>query len=58
MAAFKVDENLPLEVTAVLQEAGFDAMSVHDQRMEGATDATIANVCKPEQRAIVMIGRN
>jgi len=55
MAAFKVDENLPLEVTAVLQRAGFDAMSVHDQRMDGSMDATIANVCKAEQRAIVTL---
>jgi len=55
MAAFKVDENLPLEVTALLQEAGFDAVSVHDQRMDGSTEATIASVCKAEQRAIVTL---
>ncbi|HQZ68278.1 MAG TPA: DUF5615 family PIN-like protein [Planctomycetaceae bacterium] len=55
MVAIKVDENLPLEATVVLQKAGFDAMSVHDQKMDGSTDATIADVCKAEQRAIVTL---
>lgn len=55
MAAFKVDENLPVEATIVLQEAGLDAMSVHDQEMVGSTDDTIADVCKAERRAIVTL---
>ncbi len=33
MATFKVDEKLPVEATIVLQEAGFDALSIHDQEM-------------------------
>jgi hypothetical protein len=31
MLAFKVDENLPVEVTEHLQDAGFDAMNAQDQ---------------------------
>jgi len=53
MPMFKVDENLPAEATTVLQEAGFDALSVHDQKMVGSADDTIAEVCKAEQRAII-----
>lgn len=41
MAAFKVDENLPVEATIFLQEAGLDALSIHDQDMVGSTDSTI-----------------
>lgn len=53
MAAFKVDENLPAEATTLLQEAGYDAMSVHDQDMVGSTDDKIADVCQAENRGIV-----
>jgi len=53
--AFKVDENLPIDATQILQAAGFDAMSVHDQGMVGSCDATIANVCQSEKRVIVTL---
>ena len=55
MPAFKVDENLPVEVTQLLQQAGLDALSVHDQEMVGSTDATIASVCQAEKRVIVTL---
>lgn len=55
MLAFKVDENLPVEVTEYLQNAGFDAMNVQDQNMVGSTDATLARVCREEKRVIVTL---
>ena len=55
MPSFKLDENLPIEATTLLQEAGFDALSVHDQKLEGSTDHSIAIVCKAEKRSIVTL---
>jgi predicted nuclease of predicted toxin-antitoxin system len=55
MAAFKVDENLPIEVTQLLNEAGHDASSIHEQNMVGCSDDHIASVCQIEERAIVTL---
>lgn len=52
---FKVDENLPAEVTSTLRAAGHDAVSVIDQRMSGAADPDLASVCRTEQRALVTL---
>ncbi|MGB7157490.1 MAG: DUF5615 family PIN-like protein [Tepidisphaeraceae bacterium] len=52
---FKIDENLPVEVCALLATAGHDATSVHEQRMGGAQDAQLAAVCKAEGRAILTL---
>jgi len=35
---FKIDENLPLEVTQVLRSGGHDASSVYDQKLAGCPD--------------------
>jgi hypothetical protein len=32
---FKIDENLPVEIAALLQEAGYDATTVLDQELGG-----------------------
>jgi len=55
MLAFKVDENLPAEATTLLQDAGIDAVSVHDQQMVGTTDDNISEVCQAEHRAIITL---
>jgi len=55
MVSFKVDENLPVEATTLLQGAGYDALSVHDQKMVGSTDDKIADICQAEGRAIVTL---
>jgi len=52
---FKVDENLPLDVLAILQEKGYDALSLIDQNIVGTTDEHIARVCKEEGRAIISL---
>jgi len=49
---FKVDENLPIEATSLLREAGHDAHSVHDEHLRGAADPSIARVCAHEQRIL------
>jgi predicted nuclease of predicted toxin-antitoxin system len=55
MAFLKVDENLPAEASVLLLDAGHDALTVHDQRMGGSTDDSIADVCKTENRAILTL---
>jgi predicted nuclease of predicted toxin-antitoxin system len=38
---FKVDENLPIEVAALLRDAGHDAVTIHDEQLVGADDDDI-----------------
>jgi len=52
---FKIDENLPIEVAQLLQEAGHDVYSVHDQGLVGAKDQILAEVCRAEHRALVTL---
>lgn len=52
---FKIDENLPIEVAVVLQQAGYDAATVYSQEMAGEVDQNIAAVCQAEHRAIVTL---
>lgn len=50
---FKLDENLPLEACRLLRKSGFDAMSVWDQEMVGASDQELARVCLAENRVLM-----
>jgi predicted nuclease of predicted toxin-antitoxin system len=52
---FKVDENLPIEVAVALREAGHDAMSVVDQGLGGRADASVAEVCRREERSLITL---
>jgi predicted nuclease of predicted toxin-antitoxin system len=52
---FKVDENLPIEVAELLQQAGYDVATVYEQNLVGEIDANIATVCRSEKRAIVTL---
>jgi predicted nuclease of predicted toxin-antitoxin system len=50
---FKLDENLPLEVTVVLLQAGHDALTVVDQDLVGESDDEILKICQSEGRIVV-----
>ena len=50
---FKIDENLPVEAATVLQEAGHDTLTVHDQGLRGAFDPKVREVCLAEGRILV-----
>lgn len=52
MLKFKVNENMPAEVAAMLVEAGHDALTVQDQQLGGRPDTEIADICQREGRAI------
>lgn len=55
MLLFKIDENLPSELAAMLIEAGHDTLSVYDQHLEGRPDDVVSQVCLEEKRAIVTL---
>ena len=49
----KLDENLPTELAELFREHGHDTHTVLDEALGGATDSTIAEVCRTENRTIV-----
>lgn len=55
MLLFKIDENLPVELAAMLNTAGHDALSVYDQKLEGEPDKVVSKVCQAEKRAVVTL---
>jgi predicted nuclease of predicted toxin-antitoxin system len=55
MLKFKVDENLPAEAALLFSDAGHDCCTVADQKLSGASDETVAQVCQDEQRALVTL---
>ena len=55
---FKLDENLGPASAAVLREAGFDVVTVSDQRLEGALDRDVIECCVREERCLVTLMPN
>ncbi len=52
---FKVDENLPRAVADLLASAGHDVSTVHEQRMVGVDDPTLAKTCRSERRVLITL---
>ena len=52
---FKLDENLPIEASTLLREAGHDSLTVLDQNMGGKADEHIIQICLQEQRALITL---
>lgn len=52
---FKIDENLPVEVAQLLNNASYDAMTVVQQGMAGVDDHNISEICRSEQRVLVTL---
>ena len=50
---FKVDENLPDEVAALLRAAGHEADTVIQEQMGGAVDAVVDDICRREERVLI-----
>jgi predicted nuclease of predicted toxin-antitoxin system len=55
MMRFKIDENLPEEVAALLRDAGYDAVTVLDQLMGGCPDGTIGDLVRAENRTLITL---
>lgn len=52
---FKIDENLPVEFADLLQESGYDAMTVNQQQLSGEKDPVILDICQQEGRVLVTL---
>jgi len=52
---FKIDENLPVEIATLLEENGYNALTVFQQQLSGKADANIAKACQRERRALVTL---
>ena len=52
---FKLDENLPLELVDLLKAEGHNAASVLGEELGGATDSTLAEHCRTEERALLTL---
>lgn len=52
---FKIDENLPVEMAELLQDAGHDAITVVEEHLGGRTDSDLASICLQEGRALITL---
>ncbi len=52
---FKVDENLPTEYASILRGAGFEADSVSDEKLSGASDSVLSERCRTEDRVLMTL---
>ena len=55
MPAFKVDENLPEDLLALLRRLKHDAHGVHQESLNGKPDETVAKACQREQRCLITL---
>lgn len=54
---FKVDENLPADLSQLFRNAGWDSLTVEEQRLSGEIDPRIAEICTSEARILVTFDR-
>lgn len=52
---FKTDENLPEEFAHALRDAGWEALSVTDQRLGGTPDPYLISICTAEARVLITL---
>jgi predicted nuclease of predicted toxin-antitoxin system len=55
---FKIDENLPIDVAELLQQAGYNALTVWDQKLVGSADQVLAAICQQEQRCLITLDKD
>ncbi len=55
MIKFKIDENLPIEASILLKNAGYNSHTVHDEELRGASDPAIYDVCLKETRVLITL---
>jgi predicted nuclease of predicted toxin-antitoxin system len=52
---FKLDENIPVEISTMLRQAGLDACNVLDEALSGVTDARLFEIVQAEQRILMTL---
>ena len=50
---FKLDENLPRDVEALLRDAGHDVQTVLEERLGGSPDPDVLEACRGESRVLI-----
>ncbi len=55
MKKFKIDENLPLDIAQLLRQEGYDAMTVSEQQLSGASDPEVIAICQQEKRILITL---
>ncbi|MHB8854363.1 MAG: DUF5615 family PIN-like protein [Ignavibacteriaceae bacterium] len=50
---FKIDENLPVEISELLIKSGHDSKTVNEQQLKGTKDSVLINLCRQENRAMI-----
>ena len=53
----KTDENLPASVAMLLRTAGHDVTTILEEKLGGAADPKVAELCRSEARALVTLDR-
>jgi len=54
---FKIDENLPHELSQLLRDGGWDSLTIEEQRLSGEIDPRLAEICAAEERILVTFDR-
>jgi predicted nuclease of predicted toxin-antitoxin system len=54
---FKVDENLPDELSQLLQDSGWSSLTIEEQHLSGEIDPRLAEICSAEERILVTFDR-
>ena len=52
---FKLDENIPVSVKLLIDEAGHQASTVYDEGLSGASDRAVAVACKAGEMILVTL---
>lgn len=51
----KLDENLPIEAAEILVASGYDAHTVLQEGLGGASDSSISTICLRENRVLITL---
>jgi len=54
---FKLDEDLPVELTEDLRSLGHDADTVADEGLRGASDPTVVDACRAADRILFTLDK-
>ena len=52
---FKIDENLPVDVSTLLNQAGYGTHTVYDEELAGEADSELIEICRQEQRTLITL---
>ena len=58
MTKFLVDENIPFPVASFLRSKGFDVKEVHQSITPGASDASVMELARQEERVLLTFDKH